>query len=44
MSDRAQAVGKETGALIYWQNAEESAARIKKDIETVDRIGKLLQQ
>jgi tripartite-type tricarboxylate transporter receptor subunit TctC len=43
MSDRAQAVGKETGALIYWQNAEESAARIKKDIETIDRIGELLK-
>lgn len=43
MSDRAQAVGKETGALIYWQNAEESAARIKNDIETIDRIGELLK-
>ncbi len=43
MSDRAQAVAKETGALVYWQNAEESAARIKKDIETIDRIGELLK-
>ncbi|WP_137702454.1 tripartite tricarboxylate transporter substrate-binding protein [Marimonas lutisalis] len=43
MSDRAQAVAKETGALVYWQNAEDSASRIAKDIETVDRIGKLLE-
>ncbi|MFZ2103150.1 MAG: tripartite tricarboxylate transporter substrate-binding protein [Oricola sp.] len=42
MSERAQAVAKETGALVYWQNAEDSAARIATDIETVGRIGKIL--
>ncbi|MDK3018976.1 tripartite tricarboxylate transporter substrate binding protein [Pseudodonghicola flavimaris] len=42
MSDRAQAVAKETGALVYWQNAQDSTARIEKDIETVARIGELL--
>jgi tripartite-type tricarboxylate transporter receptor subunit TctC len=42
-SDRAQAVAKETGALVYWQGPEDSAARIAKDIETVDHIGKLLE-
>ncbi|MBE1283878.1 MAG: tripartite tricarboxylate transporter substrate binding protein [Rhodobacteraceae bacterium] len=43
MSDRAQAVAKETGALVYWQNADDSAARVANDIETVARIGELLQ-
>ena len=43
MSERAQAVAKETGALIYWQGPEDSAKRIETDIETVARIGELLQ-
>ncbi|MDX2483068.1 MAG: tripartite tricarboxylate transporter substrate binding protein [Pseudodonghicola sp.] len=43
MSDRAQAFAKETGALVYWQTADDSAARIAKDIETVARIGDLLE-
>ena len=43
MSDRAQAVAKETGAQVYWQNAADSAARIAKDIETVARIEGLLE-
>ncbi len=30
--------GKQTGTLIYWQNAEESAARIKRDHETTMNI------
>jgi len=42
LSDRAQAVAKETGALVYWQDAKESEARIAKDIDTVARIGELL--
>ena len=41
-SDRAQAVAKETGALVYWQDAADSEARIAKDIDTVARIGELL--
>lgn len=43
MSDRAQDVARETGALVYWQPADESAARIANDIQTMDRIGQLLQ-
>ena len=43
MSERAQAVAAETGALVYWQNADDSAARISTDIDTVARIGQLLQ-
>jgi hypothetical protein len=42
MSDRAQAVAKETGALVYWQDADDSAARVAGDIATMDRIGALL--
>ncbi|WP_306006386.1 tripartite tricarboxylate transporter substrate-binding protein [Aquicoccus porphyridii] len=43
MSDRAQAVAKETGALVYWQGPEESAERIAQDIETVGRIESILE-
>ncbi|KPP88275.1 MAG: hypothetical protein HLUCCO07_15995 [Rhodobacteraceae bacterium HLUCCO07] len=43
MSDRAQAVAKETGALIYWQGPDESAERIAQDIETVGRIESILE-
>jgi tripartite-type tricarboxylate transporter receptor subunit TctC len=43
MSERAQNVAAETGALVYWQNADDSAARIAADIETVGRIGELLK-
>jgi tripartite-type tricarboxylate transporter receptor subunit TctC len=43
MSERAQAVAAETGALVYWMNAEDSAARIAGDIETVARIGAILE-
>ncbi|MCM2563133.1 tripartite tricarboxylate transporter substrate-binding protein [Lutimaribacter sp. EGI FJ00015] len=42
-SERAQNVAKETGALVYWQDAEESAARIASNIETVTRIEGLLE-
>ena len=41
-SERAQKVAKDTGAQVYWQDAGESANRIKTDIETVARIGKLI--
>jgi tripartite-type tricarboxylate transporter receptor subunit TctC len=44
MSERAQAVAKETGALVYWMNAEDSAARIETDKATVAHIGKILEQ
>ncbi|MHA6268193.1 tripartite tricarboxylate transporter substrate-binding protein [Aliiroseovarius sp. CAU 1755] len=43
MSERAQAVAKETGALVYWMDAEASAARIATDQETGARIGKILE-
>ena len=43
MSERAQAVAKETGALVYWQGAGEAAARIARDIETTAAINALLE-
>jgi len=43
MSERAQNVAKETGALVYWQDAEESEERIKRNIDTVEKIQGLLE-
>ncbi len=42
MSERAQAVAAETGALVYWMNAEDSAARIEADKATVAAIDAIL--
>ncbi|MEM7188505.1 MAG: tripartite tricarboxylate transporter substrate-binding protein, partial [Pseudomonadota bacterium] len=42
MSDRAQKLAAETGALVYWQSADEVAEQIKSDIETLSNIGKTL--
>ncbi|UWQ84308.1 tripartite tricarboxylate transporter substrate binding protein [Leisingera caerulea] len=44
MSERAQNVAKETGALVYWQGAEDSAARVANDIDTMARISSLLSE
>lgn len=38
MSDRAQTLAKETGALVYWKDAEESAAQIAADSELMGGI------
>jgi len=43
MSDRAQAVAAQTGALVYWMNADDSAARIAADQATVAHIGAILE-
>ncbi|MDJ0627143.1 MAG: tripartite tricarboxylate transporter substrate-binding protein [Rhodobacter sp.] len=43
MSDRAQAVAAETGALVYWQGAEESAARVAGNIATMAAIEEIMQ-
>lgn len=42
-SERAQKIGNETGALVYWMDAEASAARIAADIETSARISEILE-
>ena len=43
MSERAQNVAKETGALVYWQCADDAAARVARNIETVAKIQGLLE-
>ncbi|OYX43146.1 MAG: transporter [Rhodobacterales bacterium 32-67-9] len=44
MSERAQKLAAETGALIYWQDAEAAKAQIASDIESVQRVAKILEQ
>jgi len=43
MSERAQKLAKDTGALVYWQDAEASAARIVEDRGTLGAIGEILE-
>ena len=43
MSERAQALAAETGALVYWSDADASKALIAKDIETMGAIGTMLE-
>jgi tripartite-type tricarboxylate transporter receptor subunit TctC len=43
MSDRAQAVATETGALVYWMDAEASAAQIETDKATLATISSALE-
>lgn len=42
MSERAQKLAAETGALVYWQPADEVKAQIASDIKTLGHIGKVL--
>ena len=42
-SERAQALAAETGALIYWQSAEDAAAQIEQDIATLGVIAGMLE-
>lgn len=44
MSERAQNLAAETGALVYWQDAEAVKAQIAKDIETLGTIDAMLSQ
>ncbi|MEP5376704.1 MAG: tripartite tricarboxylate transporter substrate-binding protein, partial [Hyphomicrobiales bacterium] len=43
-SERAQTLASETGALVYWQPADEVATQIEQDIETMGLIGEILGQ
>ena len=43
MSDRAQKLAKETGALVYWQDADASAERISADRATFGAIAGILE-
>ena len=43
-SERAQKLAAETGALIYWQDAEAVSAQVTLDIETLGKIGEMLAE
>ena len=40
MSEKARKLSQETGALVYWQNAEQAAARIDADYATIEEMFK----
>ena len=40
MGDKAQKLSQETGALVYWQNAEQAAARIDADYAAIEEMFK----
>lgn len=42
-SERAQKLSAETGALVYWQTAEETAERINNDIATMSAINAMIE-
>ena len=42
-SDAAKKLAKETGALIYWQDAEAAQKQIDNDIEALAVMSKLLE-
>ena len=42
-SDRAQQLAADTGALVYWQSAEDANAMIEADIETLGKINATLE-
>ncbi len=44
MSERAQALAAETGALVYWQPAAEVVSQIEKDIATLAGIETMLAE
>ena len=43
MSDRAQEIAAQTGALVYWMDAEASAALIEQDKITLGTVNSLLE-
>ena len=43
MSERAQNLARETGAGVYWLDAEASAALIETDAERLGNIGAMLE-
>lgn len=44
MGERAQQIGEETGAQIYWMGASDASAQIAKDIATTAAIDKVLSE
>ncbi len=43
-SDRAQAVAAQTGAAVYWKDAEASQAQIDSDLKVMAHIGEILAE
>mgnify|MGYP003634894999 FL=1 len=43
LGERAQKVARETGALVYWIDATDSAALIETDKTTLSAVGALLE-
>lgn len=43
-SERARKLASETGALVYWQNAEDTQALIEKNANTLGEIGSMLSE
>lgn len=43
-SERVQQLAAETGALVYWQSADDAAAQITRDIATLGAIEQMLGQ
>lgn len=43
LGDEAQRIAAETGAEVFWLNAEDSAARIARDMVTLDRISAMIE-
>ncbi|NSY40635.1 tripartite tricarboxylate transporter substrate-binding protein [Leisingera sp. ANG59] len=43
MSDAAQEIAAQTGALIYWQDADAVTEQIEKDIKTLSKISEILE-
>ncbi|MEP3297669.1 MAG: tripartite tricarboxylate transporter substrate binding protein [Pseudoruegeria sp.] len=43
-SERVQALSADTGALVYWQNAEDTEARLIRNAAELDAVGSLLDQ
>jgi hypothetical protein len=43
-SERAQNLSKETGALIYWMDADDATKRIEKDIAVTNTINEMIAE
>ncbi|MEP2783294.1 MAG: tripartite tricarboxylate transporter substrate binding protein [Pseudoruegeria sp.] len=43
-SERVQELSADTGALVYWQNAEDTEARLIRNAAELDAVGSLLDQ
>jgi len=43
-SDRAKEFAAQTGAVVYWQNAEDAAAQIEADMVVMGTMAEILGQ